>query len=174
MAAAIADGFDLGRMALDAGEARRVDLAVRIGALAFADERYVVGPDPVAVRLDTARTTGRGWSLRLRLEARIAGPCMRCLRDAAPTFSVDAREIHQPGEGDELESPYVGDRGILDLRAWARDSLSLSVPAQVLCRVQCAGLCPTCGTDLETAGPDHGHEPEPDPRWAKLRELHLE
>ncbi len=174
MAAAIADGFDLGRLALDAGAGRRLDLAVRIGQLVFAGERYVVAPDPVAVRLDAARTTGRGWSLRLRLRARMQGPCMRCLRDAAPTFSVDAREIHQPGEGEELESPYVDGRLLLDLQGWARDGLALSVPAQILCRDECLGLCPICGADLETAPADHGHEPEPDPRWAKLRELRLE
>jgi uncharacterized protein len=31
-----------------------------------------------------------------------------------------------------------------------------------------------CGADLNNAGPDHFHEAEPDPRWAKLRELKLD
>jgi len=41
----------------------------------------------------------------------------------------------------------------------------------VLCRDDCAGLCPVCGADLNAAGPDHSHQPQPDPRWAKLSEL---
>ena len=98
---------------------------------------------------------------------------MRCLADATPTFEVLAREVSQPGEGEELESPYVRD-GVVDLRAWARDALALTVPTQVLCRADCAGLCPVCGADLNEAGPDHGHEREPDPRWAKLSELHFD
>ena len=95
---------------------------------------------------------------------------MRCLEPAALVFDVDAREISQPGEGDELESEYV-EGEVLDLRGWARDALALALPAQVLCREDCAGLCPVCGADLNAAGPDHGHEREPDPRWAKLSEL---
>ena len=81
--------------------------------------------------------------------------------------------MSQPGEGEELESPYVQD-GVVDLRAWARDALALTVPTQVLCRPDCAGLCPVCGADLNEAGPDHDHEREPDPRWAKLSELHFD
>ncbi len=60
---------------------------------------------------------------------------------------------------------------MLDLRAWARDALALALPAQLLCREDCAGLCPVCGIDLNAAGPDHAHERTPDARWAKLGEL---
>ncbi|HEV7804758.1 MAG TPA: YceD family protein [Solirubrobacteraceae bacterium] len=48
------------------------------------------------------------------------------------------------------------------------------MPAQLLCRDDCAGLCPVCGTDLNAAGPEHAHERAPDPRWAKLSELKLD
>jgi uncharacterized protein len=61
--------------------------------------------------------------------------------------------------------------GTLNLHDWVRDALALALPAQILCRADCAGLCPECGADLNTAGPDHRHEREPDPRWAKLSEL---
>ena len=53
---------------------------------------------------------------------------MRCLEPADADFEVDAREISQPGAGDELDSPYV-EAGILDLGAWARDALALNLPA---------------------------------------------
>jgi uncharacterized protein len=112
-----------------------------------------------------------GWALRLRTTVTLTGPCMRCLTPAAPSFAVDAREVDQPGGGDDLESPYVDD-GALDLRAWLRDALVLDLPAQLVCRADCAGLCPTCGADLND-DPDHEHERAPDPRWAKLSELDL-
>ena len=38
---------------------------------------------------------------------------------------------------------------------------------------QFAAGCAICGENLNEAGPEHGHEAEPDPRWAKLRELEL-
>jgi uncharacterized protein len=88
-------------------------------------------------------------------------------------FEVQAREVSQPGEGEELESPYV-QAGILDLQAWAGDALALTLPAQILCRPECAGLCALCGADLNTAGPEHVHESQPDPRWAKLSELRFD
>ncbi|MCW3064555.1 MAG: hypothetical protein JWN32_1727 [Solirubrobacterales bacterium] len=168
------DIFDLGRLSLSSGEARRLDLHVTFDDLTFGGERYDVREGTAPVRLDVSRTTGQGYALRLRFAATLAGPCMRCLGDAEPTFEIDSREVSQPGGADEdLVSPYV-DAEELDLRAWARDALALALPAQILCRADCAGLCPICGEDLNEAGPDHTHAAEPDPRWAKLRELKLD
>jgi uncharacterized protein len=99
---------------------------------------------------------------------------MRCLGPAAATFAVDSREVEQPDSDDpEMRSPYVSE-GQLDLAAWARDALLLLLPAALLCRTDCAGLCPVCGVDLNEAGAEHHHEAEPDPRWAPLRGLNPE
>ena len=167
----LADTFDLAGLKLSPGEGRHLDLEVALGEFDFSDERYAT-PATVPVRLDVSRMVGGGYSLRLRFESQISGPCMRCLEAAAPVTDVDAREVDQPGGGEELTSPYVeGDE--LDLRAWARDAYALALPAQVLCRPECLGLCPQCGANLN-AEPDHAHEAAPDSRWAKLRELKLE
>jgi uncharacterized protein len=170
--AARTDSFDLGRLRLSSGEGRRMQLGVRLGDFGFAEERYETRPEQVDVTLDVSRMTGGGYALRLRFEAALAGPCMRCLQDAQPLVEVDAREVDQPGGGEELSSPYV-EAEVLDLSRWAHDAFALALPAQVLCREDCAGLCPLCGADLN-AEPGHAHEREPDPRWAKLRELRLE
>jgi uncharacterized protein len=167
------DMFDLGGLRLTSGEGRRLDLHVDIEPFELGGERYPVVGSPVPVRLDISRTTGSGYALRLRFEATLSGPCMRCLEPAAPVFAVDAREVSQPGEGEELESPYVQD-GLLDLRSWAHDAFALALPATLLCRDDCAGLCAVCGADLNVAGPEHRHEAGPDPRWAKLSELRFE
>jgi uncharacterized protein len=167
------DTFDLGGLRLTAGEGRRLELAVAIEPFMLGGERYPVLPALVPARLDVSRTTGQGYALRLRFDATLAGPCMRCLDPASPVFSVDAREVSQPGEGEELESPYL-DHGSLDLHGWARDALALALPTTLLCREDCAGLCPVCGADLNSAGSEHHHEREPDPRWARLSELRFE
>jgi DUF177 domain-containing protein len=186
------DTFDLGGLRLTSGEGRRLDLSVEIEPFSLAGERYPVEPAHVPVRLDISRTTGNGYALRLRFEASIVGPCMRCLEPASPTFAVDAREVWQPNEArahhgeaprrghekeepasDDLVSPYV-EEGVLDLHGWARDALALALPANLLCREDCAGLCPVCGADMNEAGPGHQHEREPDPRWAALSEIRFE
>lgn len=173
MAGQRADTFDLAPLRLTPGEARRVDLDVGIDAFEFGGQRYEPVPRRVPVRLDATRMVGSGWALRLRFAAAMEGPCMRCLQGAAREIAVDAREVDQPGQGEELDSPYVENQ-IVDLYGWARDALVLAMPAQILCRPECAGLCAVCGEDLNAAGPDHAHERAPDPRWAKLRELRLE
>jgi uncharacterized protein len=167
------DTFDLGGLRLSSGEARRLELHIAIDPFLLAREQYAVEPPLVPARLDVSRTTGAGYALRLRFEATISGPCMRCLEPAQPVFSVEAREVSQPGAGDELESPYVQEE-VLDLRSWARDTLALSLPATLLCREDCAGLCSVCGANLNAEGPDHHHERAPDPRWAKLSEIRFE
>ncbi len=165
--------LDLGGMRLSAGEGRRLDLAVKIDPLTLGGEPYAATPDAVPVRLDVSRMAGAGYALRLRFAATLTGACMRCLKDAAREIEVDAREVDAPGGGEELSSPYVTDEE-LDLAGWARDAFALALPTQVLCREECAGLCPVCAADLNDAGPDHAHERSPDPRWAKLSELKLE
>ena len=167
------DSFDLGRLGLSSGEGRKLDLHTALAAFDYGGQRYEVVPGLVPIRLDVSRTTGNGWALRLRFEAGLQGPCMRCLDPAELTFDVDAREIYQPGGGEELESPYVSADGELDVAGWARDALALTLPAQLTCRPDCAGLCPQCGANLND-DPDHHHDPEPDQRWAKLSELRFD
>jgi uncharacterized protein len=164
------DSFELAPLGLRPGDGRRLDLHVAIAPFDYGSEPYAVTPDLVPVRLDVSCTTGPGWALRLRFTAGLSGPCMRCLEPASPEFEVDAREVSLPGGGEELSSPYVDDDEELDLSAWARDALALALPGQLTCREDCAGLCGQCGANLNE-DPDHRHEPEPDPRWAKLGEL---
>ena len=170
--AARTDIFDLGTLGLASGEGRRLTLGVALGSFDFGGTNYDVEPAQLVATLDVSRMTHGGYALRLRFTAGLTGPCMRCLEPAEPRVAIDAREVDQPGGGEELRSPYI-DSEELDLASWARDAYALALPSQVVCREDCAGLCPECGVNLNEQ-PDHAHEREPDPRWAKLRELRFE
>ena len=161
--------FDVGALRLSSGEGRRLDVEVPVDSFDFGGQRYAVPGERVDAALDIAHTT-IGYSMRLRFETELEGPCMRCLDSAGHAVSVDAREVDQPGGGEELSSPYL-DEDELDLKGWARDALALALPAQIVCREDCAGLCPECGKDLNTE--PHEHEKQPDPRWSALRDLKL-
>jgi uncharacterized protein len=184
--------LDLASLRLSPGEGRRLELCTPIEELLLAGEPYRVRPLAadgddsdgttgqtsnkqaygVPVKLTVSRMSGGGYALSLVFAAAVEGPCMRCLKPAIPELAVEAREVDVPGEGDELDSPYVHEE-TLALADWAHDAFALALPAQILCREDCAGLCPVCAVDLNEAGPEHRHESAPDPRWAKLRELKI-
>lgn len=163
--------IDLTTLALRPGEARRLDLELVLEPLLLGGEPYDFGSEPAPGRLDVSRTSS-GHALRLQLEATLHGRCMRCLTPAEFEVEVESREVDQPGTGDEeLASPYVTEEE-LDVAAWAHDAIALALPQTLLCRPDCAGLCPDCGISLnDIPEGEHVHEAEPDPRWAKLREL---
>lgn len=161
---------DLRSLRLRSGEELSEEREIEIAPLELGGQRYVVVPETIAAELTTTRTTD-GRLFRLRFTARLHGPCMRCLEDAALDQPIDVREYQaESPEGDEeLMSVYVAaDR--LDLDAWGRDSILLALPNQILCRPDCEGLCPVCGKNLNRE--PHGHEgEETDPRWSVLAEL---
>jgi uncharacterized protein len=165
--------LDLASLRLSPGEGRRLRLATPIEPLTLGSETYAAQPQPLPVELSVSRMSGGGYALLLRFSAQVLGSCMRCLKPASPLIEVEAREVDRPGGGEELDSPYVHEE-TLDLAGWARDAFALALPVQILCREDCAGLCPQCAVDLNEAGPEHRHERAPDSRWAKLRELELE
>jgi uncharacterized protein len=100
------------------------------------------------------------------------GECRRCLRPVRGPLVAQVREIYERipfaavGDGDDADTyPLAGDT--LDLAPLARDAVLLDLPLAPLCREDCAGLCPICGTDL-TDQPCDCAEPAGDPMWAAL------
>ena len=162
--------FNLRNVKLRAGEQFRDALEVELEPLELGGQRYVPVPEkPEAVL--TLTQTSSGLVLELELATRVLGPCVRCLADAGLDVEVAAREYQasSPGESEELTTPYLADTR-LDLSAWAHDAVALALPDKILCREDCAGLCPVCGKDLNRE--PHEHEGEDvDPRWAALADL---
>jgi hypothetical protein len=70
---------------------------------------------------------------------------------------------------DAFTADYNHDSWMADVEAWARDALVFALPQKILCRPECAGLCPRCGERLEQGVEHHCGEEETDPRWDKLR-----
>jgi DUF177 domain-containing protein len=162
--------FSLRSLRLRPGEEYRDAKEVELQPLMLGGQRYLPVPEKVQSDLLVSRVSS-GTVFELRYSARLHGPCYRCLADAVLDIPVFAREYQatNPGESDELRTPYlVNER--LDLSGWAHDALVLALPEQILCRTDCAGLCPVCGADLN----DHPHahdDQELDSRWAALSEL---
>jgi uncharacterized protein len=162
--------FNLRQLKLRSGEEYRDAQDVLLEPLELGGQRYIAVPEQVAAELAITRAS-TGTVFELRFGARLHGPCQRCLADAVVERDVSAREYQaaSPGASEDLSSPYVTDDR-LELAAWARDALFLALPEQILCRPDCAGLCPVCGKDLNAEPHEHAEE-DVDPRWAALSEL---
>ena len=162
--------FNLARVKLRPGEQLRDELEVQLEPLLLGGQEYL--PVPALVPADLTITKASSGSVfELSFRVCLHGPCFRCLADAVLELPIRARE-YQAARADadeELRSPYVADDA-LDLSAWARDALALQLPDKILCRPECAGLCPVCGKDLNLE--PHVHDEErSDPRWAALEAL---
>jgi len=162
--------FNLRTLKLRSGEQFRDEQETKLEPLELGGQRYLPVPETVPAELTITRAS-TGTVFELGFHVRMHGPCFRCLEDAVLDLPISAREYHAtaPEGDDELRTPYV-EEDKLDLSAWARDALALELPDKILCRADCAGLCPVCGKNLNDEPHDHG-EPEPDSRWAALAEL---
>ena len=163
--------FDLRQLTLGVGEALEREETLELNAATIGGQVFQFDPPNPVGRLGVARAT-TGTVFTLSFEVSLSGPCMRCLEDATTDVSIDASEyqaIDATADPDELESPYVSD-DILDLSSWARDAVILALPDKILCRDECAGLCPSCGRRLDEGSCECG-PPPPDNRWSKLEEL---
>ncbi len=163
--------IDIDALALRSGEATWMEAVLDPDPPVLGGEELGFEEAPVTARVDISRTTS-GYALRLRARVVVSGTCARCLGPARLVLDIDAREVDQGEvEDPELRSPYVGE-GLLDPLAWLHDAVALALPERLLCRPDCAGLCEVCGISLNDVDPEtHVHESEPDPRFAKLREL---
>jgi uncharacterized protein len=162
--------FPLRNLGLRPGEEHRDSVAIELEPFELGGMRYLPVPPEVEAELTVAQAT-TGLDLRIAFDARLHGPCMRCLADAVVDLHVQAREYHatDAGEAHELRSEYVVDDQ-LELSAWARDAIAIALPDQILHAPDCAGLCPVCGKDLNVEPHTHADE-VPDPRWSALEEL---
>ncbi len=145
--------------------------------LDIADDVTLAAPIIGEVRLSR---TGRSVLARARLSTAIEGYCGRCLKAVVAPIDVDIEEEALPSVDIDTGLPvYVDedpdtlrldDHHELDLAEPVREAISLAEPIILLCREDCAGLCPTCGVDLNSVT-DHSHSEEAiDPRLAGLAE----
>jgi uncharacterized protein len=161
--------FNLRTLKLRSVEQFRDEKEIQLEPLELGGQRYLPLPATVPAELTITRASS-GTVFELAFHVRLHGPCFRCLEDAVLDLPISAREYQATDpDDDELRTPYLEDDR-LDLSAWARDALALELPDKILCRPDCAGLCPVCGKNLNDEPHDHG-EPEPDSRWAALAEL---
>jgi uncharacterized protein len=115
----------------------------------------LVGPVSVSGQL---QTTGEGEYLwRGKFHGALQSECRRCLAEVRDDVDIDvdaAVFTTDPEAADDPDFyPLKPRAGAVDVADVVREELALAAQAHLLlCRDDCAGLCPKCGADLN-AGP---------------------
>ena len=164
--------FDLRTLRIRSGDQARERVEIELEPLLLGGQSYEPRPNPAPAELTVTRASS-GTVLELALDVSLEGPCFRCLQDAELALQLRLREYEatKPESDDERTEYLEDDR--LDLSAWAHDAIALALPDKILCRADCAGLCPVCGKDLNVEPHEHAEE-RLDPRWAALNQLREE
>ena len=113
--------------------------------------------------------SSRGILVQGTLETQINSECKRCLEDTSVELTVPVEELFvYPPEPGELST--LTDDGILDLTPLLREEIILNTPIGNLCKPDCAGLCLTCGKNLND-GPCDCEAEDINPHFAMLKSL---
>jgi uncharacterized protein len=161
--------FDLRTLRVRSGDQAHERVEIELQPLVLGGQTYEPRPDPAPAELAVTRASS-GTVLDLALDVSLEGPCFRCLADAELPLSLRLREYQATNpDSDDERTEYLEDERV-DLSAWAHDAIVLALPDKILCRTDCAGLCPVCGKDLNAEPHEHAVD-ESDPRWAALESL---
>ena len=114
------------------------------------------------------------------IETRAQVECDRCLKPVDLPVNADftleyisgsdyeSRQVAELGEDDLSVSVFDGEA--IDVDEIVKEQILLAVPTRMLCRENCKGICPECGTDLNL-GECNCVTSDIDPRWAALKKL---
>jgi uncharacterized protein len=126
------------------------------------------------------RLSGNEVFVNGHVETRAQVECDRCLKPVELPVSADFEveyitgseyESSAAAELTEAEmSVSVFDGHAIDVDEIVKEQILLAVPTRMLCREDCKGICPQCGTDRNT-GECECVTDDIDPRWAALKNL---
>ncbi|MGD1996405.1 MAG: DUF177 domain-containing protein [Anaerolineae bacterium] len=103
------------------------------------------------------------------LESEVEVECVRCLEPFCFAFSGELEDII--GISENSGTPYfLTDEGWLDVSPLLREQVWLAIPIKPLCSLECQGLCPQCGVNLNREECDCRQE-RVDPRMQVLASL---
>lgn len=105
------------------------------------------------------------------LHSVLHGTCARCLEETTLPLHAQVEMVFWPREkqseraaaeleADELDSAFY-DKHSVKPEDDLREILLLEVPLVLVCKDDCKGLCPHCGTNLNTGSCACAPEPEP-------------
>jgi uncharacterized protein len=82
--------------------------------------------------------------------AEITAPCHRCLEEARLNLNLQLNQAYELSAPDDEELLPIESNSINLREAFYREMM-INLPAKILCREDCRGICPNCGVNLNVA-----------------------
>lgn len=125
-----------------------VDGEIDVPSIVYMGDEISVNT-PIKV---SAKITNTGGSLLLagRIYANLTLKCSRCLESFNYNFENDFEEELSNNSDDEDVVHFEGDT--IELTDIIVNNILLYLPMKVVCRENCEGLCPVCGSNLNAGG----------------------
>ena len=127
----------------------RLDLDYTIDSVRLSEIKGFSFSRPVAIR---GRIVNRAGivSLKYSAEFTLHICCDRCLIEFDRDYCFDFEHIlvRSLSNDSDFEDYVVTGSDELDMDELALTDCLLQLPSKMLCREDCLGLCPVCGTDL--------------------------
>ncbi len=151
----------------------RLEAEVAAGDPLWSDSGLTLD-GPLSVRLDLQQA-GPDVVVRGEASGRVRASCRRCLAAVRVAVETEISALYRAGvdsveaEAEEVY-PLPARAQVVDLGPAIREQVVLAAPSYVVCREECRGLCPRCGTDLNE-GTCECEVADAEERWAPLRKL---
>jgi len=165
----------------------QINVAQQLKADIGEEKQYEVNEDidiegcnyHISGKLDLTRTDN-GILIKGVLSTGSELICSRCLKAFDQQLGLDFEELYTPtlnintgAKIEEEEEPgilKIDDHNVLDAGEAIRQYALLAIPMKPLCREDCAGICRTCGKDLNSGACGCPQQPT-DPRWDALKKI---
>jgi uncharacterized protein len=147
------------------------------GELTIAEELEVLG-DPVSFAdiavSGTFTGAGNGVGVRCEVRANATSRCALCLAPVTVPLSCEVNAAYMRNPDPTDPDLYPLDGHSIELDEAVREALLLELPIRFLCKTDCKGLCPVCGTNLNLTGCECAKTQVAQGPLAALRDLRIQ
>ncbi len=167
--------IDISKIILTKNKSQRFDCSVESGAFDYQHSSFTI-KNSKPFELNVINEDDKQLVISADTSLVIVIPCDRCLEDVDCSFDISINKAFRISKGnvvsEDEDISYI-DEGELDVDRLLFDEILVSWPPKVLCKENCLGICPKCGTNLNVTKCDCNRG-DLDPRMAKFQDVFKE
>ncbi|TET55010.1 MAG: DUF177 domain-containing protein [Actinobacteria bacterium] len=146
------------------GDEKEISAASDLGKTTFMGNEINIGKTNIT---GVARNVGKSIELAASVDSNLVLECGRCLESFQHPMKLKLKELFY---FDNEESEYNVEDDSIDVERTIIESIALNLDIKTLCKIDCKGVCPNCGINLNKASCEC-QKRDIDIRFNKLQKL---